>query len=426
MSLNFQAVKGMNDCLPDEINSWQTIEALLKNLVSGAGYQEIRFPLLESTGLFKRTIGDNTDVVEKEMYSFEDYGENLSLRPEGTAGCVRACLEHGLLRQIQKLWYYGPMFRHEKPQKGRYRQFHQFGMEIFGVSEHTAELELMLMMQSLLKQLNLQQYVSLQINCLGTAEERAQYRNTLTNYLSKYENDLDSDSKRRLYTNPLRILDSKNEHTQIIIQDAPQLINALGAESIARFENLKEGLNKLGISFFTNNKLVRGLDYYSHTVFEYVTDHLGSQGTICAGGRYDKLVELLGGTATPAVGMAIGFERLLLLYKAVLPDVTYIEPSKIFYVMPYNENYAVEALQLMQQLRTNYKNFVFMNYLASTSLKSQFKKADKLNANYAIILGEQEVANNMITLKNLQSSEPQQMFSKADFFKLLDLLNRGR
>ena len=315
MSERIQAIRGMNDILPDETYAWRLLEQTFSRCMYSYGFHEIRLPLLESTGLFKRSIGEVTDIVEKEMYSFLDRnGDGLSLRPEGTAGCVRACLEHGLLHnQLQKLWYCGPMFRYEKPQKGRYRQFTQLGVEVFGIAGIGIELELIAMCANIWKTLGLTDIVHLQINTLGELSERNIYRDRLVEYFRSNYESLDDDSKRRLETNPLRILDSKNPVMQTLIAHAPQLFNSLGEVSQQRFTALCHGLNAMGIAYSVNSCLVRGLDYYEHTVFEWVTDALGSQSTVCAGGRFDRLVEQLGGESTSAVGFAMGAERLLLL-----------------------------------------------------------------------------------------------------------------
>jgi histidyl-tRNA synthetase len=315
VSERIQAIRGMNDILPEKTSLWRQVETIFVDCLSSYGYQEIRFPLVESTQLFKRTIGEVTDIVEKEMYTFNDLnGDSLTLRPEGTASCVRACLEHGLLHnQQQKLWYMGPMFRHERPQKGRYRQFTQFGVEAFGMSGPNIELELIAICYRLWNQLGFSNEVQLQVNFLGELSERVAYKNTLVDYFRTHYDLLDEDSKKRLKKNPLRILDSKNPELKELIAAAPKLIDVLGSESKLHFESFCEGLELLKIPYVINPVLVRGLDYYGHTVFEWVTDKLGSQATICAGGRYDKLVEQLGGSETPAVGFALGFERIVLL-----------------------------------------------------------------------------------------------------------------
>jgi histidyl-tRNA synthetase len=319
MADRIQAIRGMNDILPEQTALWRQIETTFSTCLSQYGYQEIRFPLVESTQLFKRTIGEVTDIVEKEMYTFSDLnGDSLTLRPEGTAGCVRACLEHGLLyNQHQKLWYMGPMFRHERPQKGRYRQFTQFGVEAFGMSSCPAELELIAICYRLWNKLGLADSIKLQINTLGTLEERQHYKSSLIEYFKTHVDLLDEDSHRRLERNPLRLLDSKNPDLAPLIAKAPKLMDALGDDSRSHFDSFCQGLNDLNIPYEINPVLVRGLDYYGHTVFEWVTDKLGSQATVCAGGRYDILVEQLGGSPTPAAGFALGIERIILLMETL-------------------------------------------------------------------------------------------------------------
>ncbi|KTD36667.1 histidyl-tRNA synthetase [Legionella nautarum] len=403
-----QAVRGMNDILPQQTPSWRQLEAVFTRCLLKYGYQEIRFPLLESTQLFKRTIGEVTDIVEKEMYTFSDLnGDSLTLRPEGTAGCLRACLEQGLLHnQQQKLWYMGPMFRHEKPQKGRYRQFYQFGVEALGISGAAIELELIAICQRLWTILGINQEVQLQINTLGELKERQVYREKLVTYFKTNFDKLDEDSKRRLDRNPMRILDSKNPDLQTLIQEAPRLIDSLGAESQKRFSELCEGLAKLGIPYSINPFLVRGLDYYGHTVFEWVTDKLGSQATVCAGGRYDALVEHLGGNPTPAVGFAMGAERLLLLLEtlAVVQDNT---PIPSIFIIASSDEAMREALVLAEKLRDANQDWLVITNTVGGGFKSQFRKADKSGAEFALILGEDEITQGTIGVKNLRKQEEQ-------------------
>lgn len=398
----------MNDILPHQTPSWRQLEEAFTRCLLKYGYQEIRFPLLESTQLFKRTIGEVTDIVEKEMYTFSDLnGDSLTLRPEGTAGCLRACLEQGLLHnQQQKLWYMGPMFRHEKPQKGRYRQFCQFGVEAFGMSGAAIELELIAICQRLWTILGIHQEVQLQINTLGELSERQAYREKLVAYFKTHFDKLDEDSKRRLDRNPMRILDSKNPDLQTLIQEAPRLIDSLGEESQKRFSDLCEGLAKLGITYTINPFLVRGLDYYGHTVFEWVTDKLGSQATVCAGGRYDALVEHLGGNPTPAVGFAMGAERLLLLLEtlAVLQDNT---PTPSIFIIASSDEAMREALVLAEKLRDANQDWLVITNTVGGGFKSQFRKADKSGAEFALILGEDEIARGTIGIKNLRKQEEQ-------------------
>ncbi|RUR12819.1 histidine--tRNA ligase [Legionella sp. km772] len=408
MSERIQAIRGMNDILPEKTSLWRQVEKIFVDCLSSYGYQEIRFPLIENTQLFKRTIGEVTDIVEKEMYTFNDLnGDSLTLRPEGTASCVRACLEHGLLHnQQQKLWYMGPMFRHERPQKGRYRQFTQFGVEAFGMSGPHIELELISICQRLWTQLGFADEVHLQINSLGDLSERVAYRTTLVEYFRTHYEFLDEDSKKRLERNPLRILDSKNPELKELITKAPKLIDVLGQESKAHFESFCKGLDLLKIPYTINPVLVRGLDYYGHTVFEWVTDKLGSQATVCAGGRYDKLVEQLGGSATPAVGFALGFERIVLLMD--LLNLTGIKNSRpALFIVATNHEAIQNALALSESIRNNHPNLDVITNLSGGSFKSQFKKADKSGAQLALILGEEEVQNSSVSIKDLRNGTEQ-------------------
>jgi histidyl-tRNA synthetase len=397
----------MNDVLPNETFLWRYIEQTFVHCLSRYGYQEIRFPLVESTQLFKRTIGEITDIVEKEMYTFNDLnGDSITLRPEGTAGCVRACLEHGLLHnQQQKLWYLGPMFRHERPQKGRYRQFTHLGVEAFGIPGTAIELELILMCLKFWTQLGFADSLQLQINTLGNLDERQKYKNTLVEYLNDHVDQLDEDSKRRLTRNPLRILDSKNEHMKQLIAHAPKIIDTLEGKSLEHFQAFCQGLDALQIPYVVNPVLVRGLDYYGQTVFEWVTDRLGSQATICAGGRYDILVEQLGGNATSAIGFALGLERIFLLMEALacLPQVT--EKNSLFIIS--TEEALVKGLALAESIRDAYPTTNIMVNTMGGSFKSQFKKADKSGARLALILGEEELANQKISIKDLREETDQ-------------------
>lgn len=403
-----QAIRGMNDVLPHQSAAWRHLEHAFAQCLSDYGYQEIRFPLLESTQLFKRTIGEVTDIVEKEMYTFNDLnGDSLTLRPEGTAGCVRACLEHGLLHnQQQKLWYCGPMFRHEKPQKGRYRQFSQMGVEAFGIAGVGIDLELIAICRRLWTALGISHAINLQVNTLGSLEERRAYRDTLVNYFKPKFALLDEDSKRRLDSNPLRILDSKNPSMQLLIADAPKLIDVISEESRQHFLNLCNGLEALSIPYTVNPFLVRGLDYYGHTVFEWVTDKLGSQATVCAGGRYDKLVEQLGGKSTPAVGFAMGVERLLLLMEtlAITPVVDSLPP---LFIIAEGDEALQHALVLAESLRNDEPRWQVAVHTAGGSFKSQFKKADKSGARLALILGIDEMQEQTISIKDLRQPEEQ-------------------
>jgi histidyl-tRNA synthetase len=422
-----QAIRGMNDILPQQTPLWRQVEEAFTRCLLQYGYQEIRFPLLESTQLFKRTIGEVTDIVEKEMYTFTDLnGDSLTLRPEGTAGCLRACLEHGLLyNQQQKLWYSGPMFRHEKPQKGRYRQFYQFGVEAFGIDGTAIELELIAIGQRLWKVLGIDEVITLQINTLGELSERQTYRAQLIDYFEQRFAELDEDSKRRLHRNPMRILDSKEPGMQTLINDAPRLVDFLGAESRKRFTDLGEGLTKLGIPYSINPFLVRGLDYYGHAVFEWVTDKLGSQATLCGGGRYDALVEHLGGQATPAVGLAIGVERLLLLLETLAVSPKALEAPFLFLIAS-SEPAMQEALCLAEQLRNSNPNWQIITNTAGGGFKSQFKKADKSGAEFALILGEDELAQQQVSVKNLHNHEQAIIPQRELLSYLLERIPQGR
>lgn len=401
-----QAIRGMNDILPEENLIWQKAEKCMRDVLHSFGYQEIRLPILEKTELFKRSIGEATDIVEKEMYTFLDRNnENLTLRPEGTAGCVRAGIEHGLLyNQIQRLWYMGPFFRYERPQKGRYRLFHQCGAEIFGLPGPDVDAELIVLSAAILEKLNLLKHVNLQLNSLGSIESRKHYREELIQYFSNRQDQLDEDSKRRLMTNPLRILDSKNPDMQELIHHAPKLINYLDDDSKKHFDGLKDMLNHYGLSFTVNPNLVRGLDYYTKTVFEWVTEELGAQGTVCAGGRYDGLVEQLGGRPTPALGFAFGMERTILLLQKLHPAT---QQTIDVYFMSDNENAFQKVLILSHQLRKNFPGIVVIHHCGGGGFKNQFKKADKSGARFAFILGEQEMQTGQLTIKSLREDIPQ-------------------
>ncbi len=408
------AIRGMNDILPEATPRWQQLESTLRNMMQRYGYREIRLPVVEPTPLFKRAIGEVTDIVEKEMYSFEDRsGESLTLRPEGTAGCVRACLEHGLTHnQSPKLWYTGPMFRYERPQKGRYRQFHQFGVEAFGQARADMDAELILLTARLWQSLGLSEVVSLEINSLGESEGRAQYRQALVTYLEQFRTQLDDDSQRRLTTNPLRILDSKDANTQAILVNAPQLSDYLDDGSRQHFATLCAQLDACGISYRINPNLVRGLDYYNKTVFEWVTTALGSQGTVCAGGRYDGLVAQLGGQATPAVGFAIGLERLVLLLDAVHPVSESVEADVM--VLALGEGTAQHAICLAEQLRDALPALRIVYNCGGGSFKSQFRKADKSGALLALIVGEAEVTAKTVGIKWLRAEREQISCAMSD------------
>ena len=417
-----QSIRGMNDLLPGDSACWQYLESSIFKLLSQYGYREIRFPLLESTDLFKRTIGEVTDIVEKEMYSFDDRnGDSLSLRPEGTAGCVRACEEHGLIfNQVQRLWYQGPMFRHERPQKGRLRQFQQIGVEVFGLDGPDIDAELILMISQLWQILGLADSVTLQLNSLGTAQSRDAYREALVSYLEEKKDQLDEDSQRRLHTNPMRILDSKNPEIQLLLDKAPDLHDFLDDASLQHFEKLCLILDTLGVSYVINKRLVRGLDYYGKTVFEWVTSLLGSQGTICAGGRYDGLVEQLGGKSTPAIGLAMGVERLALLLDAAatLPDS--IARQVDAYLIPVGD-VGIKVLELGQMIRRSCPALRLQNHCGGGSLKNQMKKADKSGAIVALIVGEDEVAEGNLTVKFLREDRSQVSVSVDELIELLNI-----
>jgi histidyl-tRNA synthetase len=403
---NIQAIRGMNDYLPGETAIWQRIEGILKQVLASYGYSEIRLPIVEQTPLFKRAIGEVTDVVEKEMYTFEDRnGESLTLRPEGTAGCVRAGIEHGLLyNQEQRLWYIGPMFRYERPQKGRYRQFHQLGAEVFGLQGPDIDAELILLTARWWKALGIAEHVKLELNSIGSLEARANYRDALVAFLEQHVEVLDEDCKRRMYSNPLRVLDSKNPEVQALLNDAPRLSEYLDEESRAHFAGLCELLAQAGIPYTVNERLVRGLDYYNRTVFEWVTTSLGAQGTVCAGGRYDGLVEQLGGRATPAVGFAMGLERLVLLVQAVNPE--FKAPSAIdVYVISSGAGTQSAAMQLAEQVRDAAPQLKLMTNYGGGNFKKQITRADKWGARIALILGESEVAAQQVVVKDLRSGE---------------------
>jgi histidyl-tRNA synthetase len=401
----------MNDILPEQTPAWRYLESTLVSLLDGYGYKEIRLPIVEYTELFARGIGEGTDVVDKEMYTFLDRNEeSLTLRPEGTAGCVRAVLEHGLAGggQVQKLWYAGPMFRYEKPQKGRYRQFHQVGVEAFNLPGPDVDAELIVLTWRLWKQLGLADAVTLQLNSLGSSEARAAYRDALVAYLQERFDQLDEDSQRRLTTNPLRILDSKNEATQAVLVGAPTLGDYLDEESRLHFEGVKARLDAAGIRYQINHKLVRGLDYYNRTVFEWVTDKLGAQGTVCAGGRYDGLVAQLGGKATPGVGFAMGVERLVLLLETLDLLPAELNRAADVYVCAFGEAAELAALTLVERLRDELPGLRLLLNSGGGSFKSQFKKADKSGARYALILGDDELAGRVVGCKPLRDDSEQQ------------------
>ncbi|MEH6564130.1 MAG: histidine--tRNA ligase [Halopseudomonas sp.] len=406
-----QAVRGMNDILPADSALWQHFERTVADLLGSYGYQQIRLPIVEPTELFKRSIGEVTDIVEKEMYTFEDRnGDSLTLRPEGTAGCVRAMLQHGLLGSStgQKVWYTGPMFRHERPQKGRYRQFHQVGVETFNLTGPDIDAELIALSWRLWQRLGIDGAVKLELNSLGTSADRARYRDDLVTYLNARFEQLDEDSQRRLSSNPLRILDSKNPETQALLVGAPKLADYLNDEARSHFAELRALLDAVGIPYEINPRLVRGLDYYGLTVFEWVTDQLGAQGTVCAGGRYDGLVEQLGGKPAPAVGFAMGIERLLLLIETLDKVPAELARQVDVYLVTLGEAAVTAGLRLAEQLRDALPGLRLVVHAGGGSFKSQFKKADKSGALYALVLGENEVAQQQIGLKPLRTEAEQE------------------
>ena len=407
MSKKIQAIRGMNDLLPSESSLWSALDETINNLMVSYGYKYCSTPIVESTETFSRAIGEVTDIVEKEMYTWKDTsGDSLTLRPEGTAGVVRMMIEHNLPREgIQKVFYNGSMFRHERPQKGRYRQFHQVGAEVFGVSDAKIDAELISITDSLWKLLGIN--ASLEINTLGSSESRSAYRELLHDFFSENKDQLDEDSLRRLDTNPLRILDSKNKKMESLISNAPKMIDHLDDESKIHFSTLKNYLDSLEIPFVVNPKLVRGLDYYNQTVFEWISNDLGSQGTICGGGRYDGLVEKMGGNPTPAIGFAMGIERIALIVKDQSNQINKTKPH--LYFVALGEKSQIESIKLSKKILSALPNIIITNDMSMGSLKNQMKKADKSNADFALILGEEELLNNQLSIKPLKGQGAQQL-----------------
>ena len=411
----------MNDILPDQTPVWQFLEGTIARVIQSYGYREIRMPVLEVTELFKRSVGEATDIVAKEMYTFDDRnGDSLTLRPEGTASCVRACEQAGLLyNQMQRLWYTGPMFRYERPQKGRYRQFYQIGVETFGMPGPEIDAELIIMTARIWQELGLSESTTLQINSVGTSEIRARYGVDLVAYLNDHFDQLDKDSQQRLSVNPLRVLDSKSDTTQAILKNAPALSDYLDDESRKHFESLCTILDQAGIKYEVNPRLVRGLDYYSKTVFEWVTSQLGAQGTICAGGRYDGLVEQLGGKATPAVGFAMGVERLILLLEATgLPDQ--LNKTADVYFVALGDTAQQKALKIAEQIRSEFDNIRLISHCGGGNLKAQLKKADNSGADFALIIGENELENNSLLIKPLRGQGEQTSIRVNDVLTFLN------
>ena len=419
MAEQIQGIRGMGDVLPADTAIWQSVEAALRQTMQAYAYQEIRIPIVERTELFERSIGEVTDIVEKEMYSFADRnGESITLRPEATAGIVRAGISHGLLHnQKQKLWCVGPMFRYEKPQKGRYRQFHQFDVEALGYEGPDIDAELIMMSARVWRDLNLGA-VELQLNSLGTPQSRNRYRGVLTEYFLSHEGSLDQDSRQRLHRNPMRILDSKNPEMEPVIQQAPKINEYLDSESADHFQTLQQLLSDADIQFVVNPRLVRGLDYYTRTVFEWVTTRLGSQGAICSGGRYDGLVEHLGGKPTPAIGWAIGMERLVELYK--LFERTEIVDQRHVYIVAVGDEAIKSAFRIAETLRSDYIDLRVEMNNGGAGFKSQFKRADRSGAALALILGEEEVKSKLIGLKPLRADESQKQVALADLNAAID------
>lgn len=423
-----QSIRGMPDVLPAETGRWQWLEGRVRQALAAWGYREIRMPLLEQTQLFARSVGEGTDIVAKEMYSFNDRnGDSLTLRPEGTAGCVRACEEHGLLfNQTQRLWYQGPMFRHERPQKGRYRQFEQVGVECFGFEGPDIDAELIVMTADLWRDLGLLDAVTLELNTLGSPVARAAYREALVDYLTPYRDELDADSQRRLLQNPLRILDSKVARTREIVAGAPSFHDWLDEPSRAHFEQLQALLDAAGVDYVVNPQIVRGLDYYTRTVFEWTTTQLGAQGTVCAGGRYDGLVEQLGGRPTPAVGFAMGVERLLLL-AATLDAVPAAADSAVdVYLLPMGDAAAAEALRWSRELRQAVPGLRLQMHCGGGKPKARFRRADASGAELALVLGEQELADGTIGVKALREDGEQQVLDFSAVTALLRQRFEGR
>lgn len=419
MAKTIQAIRGMNDCSPTESPLWQWIEAKVRHVLASYGYSEVRMPIVESTPLFARAIGEVTDVVSKEMYTFWDNDEQLTLRPEGTAGCVRAAIERGwIYNNEQRLWYMGPMFRHERPQKGRYRQFHQAGVEVFGIANPEIDAELIILTARLWKELGIDQHVSLQLNSIGSLEARANYRSALVAFLENHQDLMSDEEKERLVKNPLRILDTKNEALQEVLNGAPKLLDYLDDESREHFNQLCSLLDAMGVKYEINPKLVRGLDYYNKTVFEWVTSALGAQGTVCGGGRYDGLVEQLGGHSTQGVGFAMGLERLVLLVQEVNKEITLPQAIDLYLVYA-GEGTTLNAFQIAEQIRTELPQVRVMTHCSGGKFQKQFKRADKIEAKYALVIGESEVQAKTVVVKDLRNGAEQITLSQADLVATL-------
>jgi len=408
MAKTIQAIRGMNDSSPTDTPLWQWVEIKVRQVLASYGYSEVRMPIVESTPLFARAIGEVTDVVSKEMYTFWDNDEQLTLRPEGTAGCVRAAIEHGwIYNNEQRLWYIGPMFRHERPQKGRYRQFHQAGVEIFVIANPEIDAELILLTARLWKELGIDQYVTLQLNSIGSLEARQNYRSALVDFLQNHVDLMSDEEKDRLEKNPLRILDTKNQALQEVLNNAPKLLDYLDDESREHFAQLCTLLDEMGIQYEINPKLVRGLDYYNKTVFEWVTTALGAQGTVCGGGRYDGLVEQLGGHATPSVGFAMGLERLVLLVQEVNKSIPVQRAGDIYLVFA-GDGTTLAAFKIAEKLRSALPQLRVMTHCSGGKFQKQFKRADKVGAKLAIVIGESEIQSNQVMVKDLLGNTEQQ------------------
>lgn len=410
----YKRLRGMPDLVPQQMAGWHLFETAVRNIMHAYGYGEMRTPLVERTALFERSIGEATDIVEKEMYTWSDAkGEKLSLRPENTAGCVRAVIENGLLQpgSVERIWYTGPMFRYERPQLGRQRQFFQTGAEVYGLPGAAIEAELILMTRRLWKAIDIDRAVSLEINTLGTPEDRSRYREALVDYFERHQNQLDDDSIRRLHKNPLRILDSKNPDMQAVVTGAPKMQDSLSEDANSHFTELQSHLSEAGVAFTVNPNLVRGLDYYSHTVFEWTTDQLGAQSAVCGGGRYDGLLDQMGAPGVPGVGWAIGMERVLALMDKleVVPGL----PNCDIFVICGDDIPRQAALKLAEQVRDAMPGYAVSQHNAGGSMKSQFKKADKRGASVAVVLGAEELSANTVTIKPLRSSETQKTVAKS-------------
>ena len=413
MAKNIQSIRGVHDILPEQSTAWQQLENTFRTLLSSYGYQEIRMPILESTELFIRSIGEVTDIVEKEMYTFTDRNNSsLTLRPEGTAGCVRAGIQHGLFHnQQRRMWYSGPMFRREKPQKGRYRQFHQFGVETVGFAGADIDAELIALTARLWKILGLKN-IRLELNSIGSPTSRQHYKTVLVDYFSAHSDQLDEDSKRRLQSNPMRILDSKNTTMKTLIANAPSILEYLDEDSVAHFEQLKQLLDSMNVAYTINPRLVRGLDYYSKTVFEWVTDELGSQGTVCGGGRYDALIKQLGGKETTACGFGLGIERLLGLME--VQGIQAIARKPDYYFVMVGEHAQQTGMPLAEVIREKLPDLQIICNCGGGSFKSQIKRADKSGAEYALIMGDDEASNNTIAIKPLRKREEQTTLNQSE------------